>query len=320
MTQGGPAIPVIPVTDRFADGGPALRVAVVSDGRPIEGGPARPVIVVSDGRMTQGNEPVPVVLATGVQSGNVMAGPAIPVVVVSGSLNPTPTYTQKVQALSPIAYWPLAEASGTVIVDESGNGRNGAYKAAGEPLLGQSGIGDGRTAPLFDGTNDYGNLFSASFQGAFNSAEGTLACWCKVSAAGVWTDATERRWVNLRADASNRLYLNKTAINNQVGCTYIAGGTSKGVNFTTSAPLGFFHLALTWSKSADQLKFYVNGAQQGATQTALGTWAGSLAAGNTAAGAGDLVGSNVTSGSLAHVAIWNSALSAAQIATLAVVP
>ncbi len=92
MTQAGPAIPVLPVTDRAADGGPALRVAVVSDGRPTEGGPARPVIVVSDGRPTQGNEPLPVVLATGVQASRVLAGPAIPIVVVSGSLNPSPPF------------------------------------------------------------------------------------------------------------------------------------------------------------------------------------------------------------------------------------
>jgi hypothetical protein len=86
MTQAGPAIPVVQVTDRYADGGPALRVAVVSDGRPVEGGPARPVIVVSDGRPTQGNEPVPVVVATGVQAQRPLAGPAIPIVIVSGSL------------------------------------------------------------------------------------------------------------------------------------------------------------------------------------------------------------------------------------------
>ena len=91
MTQAGPALPVIAVTDRAADGGPALRVAVVSDGRPTEGGPARPVIVVSDGRPTQGNEPLPIVLATGDQATHILAGPAIPVVVVSGSLTPIPS-------------------------------------------------------------------------------------------------------------------------------------------------------------------------------------------------------------------------------------
>jgi lysophospholipase L1-like esterase len=86
VTQAGPAIPVIAVTDRAADGGPALRVAVVSDGRGVEAGDARPVVVVSDGRPTQGNDPLPIVVATGAQASRILAGPAIPVVVVSGSL------------------------------------------------------------------------------------------------------------------------------------------------------------------------------------------------------------------------------------------
>lgn len=228
-------------------------------------------------------------------------------------------YTNKVVALSPIAYWPLAELSGLVIVDASGNGRNGAYKGAGEPLLGQVGIGDGRNAPLFDGTNDYGDIFSASLAGAFSGAEGTVACWVKINAAGVWSDAADRRPINLRVDANNRLNMNKTATLNQVSCTYVAGGTSKGVNFTTAGPLTWFHLAMTWSAGADQLKFYVNGTQQGATQTALGTWAGSLATGVCAIGASDLIGSAEWSGNVAHVAVWASALSAAQVLALATV-
>lgn len=93
MTEAGPAIPVVAVTDRSADAGPALRVAVVSDGRPVEAGPARPVIVVSDGRPTQGNVPMPIIVATGAQAGRILAGPAIPVVVVSGSLSSAPVNT-----------------------------------------------------------------------------------------------------------------------------------------------------------------------------------------------------------------------------------
>lgn len=89
MTQVGHAIPVV-VSNQPPDGGPALRVAVVSDGRPTEGGPARPVYVVTDNRPTQGNTPLPVVLATGAQASNILAGPAMAVVVVSGSLNPAP--------------------------------------------------------------------------------------------------------------------------------------------------------------------------------------------------------------------------------------
>lgn len=85
MTQAGPAIPVL-VSTAAPDAGPALRVAFVSDGRPIEAGPARPVVVVSDGRPTQGNEPVPVVMASGAQASRPLAGPPIPVAIASGFL------------------------------------------------------------------------------------------------------------------------------------------------------------------------------------------------------------------------------------------
>lgn len=316
---GGPAQPVITSTEA-PDSGPARPVAVVSAPLYTLAGAPLKVVEVSDNRARIGGPAMPVVVAGGAQASNPQAGPPIPVYVVSGSLGQT--YTQKVQgtaAANLLAYWPLAEASGTVTTDESGNGRNGAYKAAGEPLLAQTGIGDGRTSALFDGTNDYANIFTASLAAAFNGAEGTVACWVKVNSAGVWSDATDRRSVHLRVDANNRLYMNKTATLNQVACTYVAGGTSKGVNFTTAGPLTWFHLALTWSKSADQLKFYVSGAQQGATQTGLGVWAGTLAAGVCAIGAADLVGSAEWSGNVAHVAVWSTPLSAAQVLALATV-
>jgi hypothetical protein len=103
MTQAGPAIPIVAVTDRYPEGGPALRVQIVSDGRPTEGGPARPVIIVSDGRPTQGNVPMPIIVATGVQATHVLAGPAIPVVLIGGG------------SLSGHAL--LAETGGTLITE-----------------------------------------------------------------------------------------------------------------------------------------------------------------------------------------------------------
>lgn len=320
MTQAGPAIPVLPVTDRSADAGPALRVAVVSDGRVVDAGPARPVIVVTDNRPTQGNEPLPVVLATGIQAGTLMAGPAIPIVVVSGSLASNMAYTNKIKALNPIAYWPFAESSGTVATDESGNGRNGAYKAAGEPLLNQTGIGDGRTAALFDGVDDYANMFTASLQAAFNNQEGTIAQWLKVSAAGVWTDATTRRTLQFQADANNLIRLGRGTVNNQFVGAYTAGGVTKTVVVTTVGPTGWVHWAMSWSKSGDAVKVYMNGVQQGTTQTALGVWAGTLAATTTTIGAASTAGANPWSGLAAHTALWNIALTDPQIATLPVVP
>lgn len=402
MSDGAPAIPVIPATDRPVSAAPALRVIVVSDGRPIQGGPTRPVYVVTDNRPTQGNTPVPVVLATGAQASRVLAGPAIPVVVVSGSLNPAPintvlpvisgtmgtlsatngtwtnspssfayqwkrngvdiggatastyvivtadigttltvavtatnasgstqatsagyapTYTQKIIALAPAVYFPMAEAAGaTVMLDESGNGRNGAYKAAGEPLLGQTGIGDGRTAALFDGTNDFANMFSAALAAAIPGTTGTIICWWQIPVAAAWTDATMRTLFRVSVNASNQAQFSKNTTSNRVDWNFAANAVSKNVAKTSFSPTTWQHAALTWKdlNNGDQMIAYINGVQEGATQTGAGAFIGTIA--NAVAGASNTTPTGPWKGLAAHIAIWPTALSAAQIATLAVVP
>jgi concanavalin A-like lectin/glucanase superfamily protein len=230
--------------------------------------------------------------------------------------DPNLAYTNKVKALSPIVYFPQAEASGTTIVDESGNGRNGTYTGVD---LGQTGIGDGRTCPSYDGTNDYGDIYTAGLAGAFNKDEGTLALWLKVSGAGVWTDATSRRALLLQTDTSNRVSILRSSSNNQLVATYTAGGTQKQVLIATSST-AWLHLAITWSKANDQAIVYFNGTQSGSTQTGLGTWSGSLNSATTLLGAISKTPTQVWSGFLAHAAVWTTPLSAGQIATLAVVP
>lgn len=277
-------------------------------------GPVRNVIVVTSGPMA-GGPPLTVADVTG--QGLPGIGPALPVYVVSGSLTSNLAYTNKVKALSPIAYWPLAESGGTTITDESGNSRNGTYAAV---TLGATGIGDGRTSATFDGATSVGNVFSASFQGAFGSAEGTVSAWCKVSAAGIWTDAAAHRVMRFAVDATNFVTIQKTSANNQLQWQYQAGGTANTRTKATTAPTDWIHVAITWSKAADEVKAYYNGVQEGATMNTLGVWVGSLAATTTCIGTSATAPAAVWSGTLAHVAVWASPLSGAQIATLAVVP
>jgi hypothetical protein len=213
-----------------------------------------------------------------------------------------------------LAYWPLWEPAGTVATDVSGAGRHGAYTAV---ALGQPGIGDGRTAGQFDGVASYANVYSASLAGAFNGAEGTLSGWVKVASVGVWTDGLFRRIVDLDADGNNYLRLMRSSTNNALAINYRAGGISIAPGVNGLSGLGWLHLAVTWSKSGDALKTHLNGVQQGATATGLGTWAGSLAATTTNIGAYQTTPTNVWSGGLAHVALWNAALAAADVAQLA---
>lgn len=225
------------------------------------------------------------------------------------------TYTQKVQALSPIAYWPLNETSGTAITDASGNGRNGTYNG---PTLGQPGIGDGNTAPLFDGVNDAANVYSASLASAFNGAEGTVAVWAKVASSAVWTDATYRAIVRLAVDSNNDIMIYRSTVSNRINCDYRAGGTLNQVAATSLTSTAWLHIALTWSKTSNVLTAYSNGASIG-TQPVTGTWAGSLASTRTLLGSQFAPSTMPWSGYLAHAAIWTTALSSTDIASLATV-
>lgn len=222
-------------------------------------------------------------------------------------------YTNKVLATNPIAYWPMAESSGSVAIDATGNGRNGAYTAV---TLGVQGIGDGRTAASYNGTASFNNIYSASLAAAFSGAEGTIAVWLQYN--GTINDGVTRRIFQLLVDNNNRIQFNKIT-DGRYGFTYAAGGTNKTIasGLITSA---YTYWVLTWSASGDAAKAYVNGVQFGATQTGLGIWAGALSSTQTILMAGSTAPIELTNGFIAHAAVWSTALSGAQIASLAAVP
>lgn len=221
-------------------------------------------------------------------------------------------YTNKVKALRPIAYWPLAEPAGAVVVDASGNGRNGTYTSV---TLGAIGIGDGRTAATFNGTTSLANVFSTSLQSAMSFTEGSVTAWFKVSGSGVYTDATARRIIHLRNTANTEfISLARTTTNNQfeLRINGNGGATQQIVNLTTSA-LGWVMLGFTWSATGSQCVGYINGVQAG-TAGAPVAWGAAM----TAAWISSVNGAaQIWSGTIAHVALWNTALSSSNMVQLA---
>ncbi len=213
-----------------------------------------------------------------------------------------------------LAYWPLWDVTGTAIPDISGKARNGT--ATGFDLL-YPGIGDGRSCPNLDGVNDLGNVYSAGLAGDFNGAEGSLMAWFKVSGSGVWTDGIQRQIARFAVDANNRATILKSSSNNVLSYQYIAGGVASAPLATSISSLVWNCMLLTWSKSADQVKGFLNGVQVDTTKTGLGVFAGTLVSSGASIGSssGSAAG-NVWSGTLAHVALWSIALTAAQVAYL----
>ena len=217
-----------------------------------------------------------------------------------------------------IGYWPLQETSGTAADDVSVTNANGTY--SGSFSLNQPGIGDGSRSVFLTDAAGRVSLATplASLDAVMNKTLGTLFCWGKIINVAEWSTGNARRLVNLGADASNRILLARSTTNNLLTADYRAGGVVLSRTIT-SGSLDWFSIGLTWNKAADQAIAYYNGAQAGAILTGLGVWAGALASSFSAIGDISSAGTgNCWSDSEAHVALWKTALTAAEMARIGV--
>lgn len=111
-----------------------------------------------------------------------------------------------------LAYWPLtpttwAEGDGGV-QDVSGNTRHATNNGATPNAANGPGT-TMETAPVFDATNDYIDVFSASLDAAFNPKSFTLVMWTKSS------DATFRMAMNFRQAAAEMFYVYRAGVSYQ---------------------------------------------------------------------------------------------------------
>ena len=210
-----------------------------------------------------------------------------------------------------LTLWPLTETSGSVAYDISGNARHGTHSG---PTLASISGPDGQPAPYFDGVNDYTNIYSTSLRDAFNGAEGSCIVWAKIPTA-VWTDATKRVMLELRADDDNRVSLFKATTSNRLQAFYEAGNVLENVLLSSITTTDWFFLGLTWSATADEASLYSSIAATN-TKTVLGTWVGNFGATTTIIGATNNTPSFPFKGYLSNVALWDVALTASQMAAL----
>lgn len=226
-------------------------------------------------------------------------------------------YRDKVLGYGPIAYWMLAEGAGAAAIDQVNSpAQDGTHVGV---TLGQPGIGEpcGTTSPFYDGANDYTDIYSLTFNGVFDGAEGTALIWLKILNAGVWTDGIIRVLLSLTVDGANTIALFKDGANNTLVLRYWAGGVNRQITINPISSVNWLVLGLTWSATADELRGFLGGVQQGPPLGGLGVWAGPLHNNFTVVGAGSTVPANVTHGYLAHCAIWDSPLVPAIMGDLA---
>jgi hypothetical protein len=228
-------------------------------------------------------------------------------------LFPGKTYAAKVKALGPIAYWPMWEASGLTAYDISGYSRHGVYQGV-DPV--QSGIGDGKTCPYFDGANDYCNVYTASLAAILPAAEGTLHLWIRVFNAGVWTNGLEQRFATFVTATGDYIILRKSGNNNQLDWLYKAGGVAKIVSAIGITSVGWLPVGITVSATVTEMRAYLNGVQTGLTQGGFGAWGGALLANTAAFGASNTTPLLPWNGYVAHGVFFPRALSADEMLSL----
>lgn len=211
-----------------------------------------------------------------------------------------------------IQYLILNQTSGSTAVDSSPEGNDGTYSGA---TLANATGPDGRPVPLFDGVNDHVNVYSAGFDSDWNGQEFTVSLWGKVLNAAVWTDGTIKLMINLHVDADNKFFILKSNVSNEITVQYTASAVDKIINISIST-INWFNIIVTVSLASDEMKIFLNGIQQGATITTLGTWIGNLDSSNTVLAAFNTAGIFSWSGWLANIPIWNKTVSAPSIPNL----
>lgn len=213
------------------------------------------------------------------------------------------TYRDAVLMDGAIGYWKLEETSGTSAASEVG-GYTGTI--TGGVTLNQGGIAGGK-AMRFNGTNGYitmGDVAAFEFTGTF-----TLEAWVRISTLG--------NFILSKSLSSTAGYF--LGVTGSGAFQFFAATGAAAQIFSTTTPLAYndgrlHHVVGTWdgTTNANGVKLYVDGVRVVQTTAGAGTPAQNAAP--FLIGAWDTTPALFFGGVIDDVAIYSSALTAAQIA------
>jgi hypothetical protein len=200
---------------------------------------------------------------------------------------------------SPVGTWTLDEGSGTVAHDTSGGGHDLTLTGGPSWVPGESG-----TALHFDGSSQYGQTSGPVLDTAGNFS---VAAWVKLDSTGHFATA-----VSQDGNGASAFFLQYSTADNRWAFSTVGG---RALSDTPPVTGQWYHLVGVHDASKGTYTLYVNGKPQAKV---LGQCLGDPSSGPLAVGRG-LYGGSKTDffpGTIDQVHMWNSALSAADVAQL----
>ena len=236
---------------------------------------------------------------------------------------------KKIRSSDLMAYWPLNEESGTVVLDVGPNGEN-ATSASLVRIPSTRGFAapDGGRCAEFATTGSMIDIYG-TFSATIAVAEGTLMAWVAMPSTAL-NSTTKQQIVILAADTANAIGIDFDTTANRFSGDYFAGAAEATYSTTfgklvyndywaAGRPL-WHHLALVYSKAAaatvGSVVLYVDSVASTACAT-LGVWTGAFASTACSIGSTNPVTKTAGfTGHIAHVAWWKAPLTSAEVEEL----
>ena len=215
------------------------------------------------------------------------------------------TYRQAVVNTGPVGYWRMGEASGTNAVDQMG-ANNGTY--VGTPTLGAAGalVGDSNTAVTFDGLSQY---VTVPYNAALTTLVNSMAAWVTILGG----TGTNRYLLSNRGTFPNSGSIIQVGTNNILTHQFIVAGTWGNVYAPSTVTIGTTYFVVS-TFDGTTARLYINGSTVGTPVATAGAQnLGTAFRIGTGDNGGPAYYANAT---IDEPAIWNRALSAAEIAML----
>jgi hypothetical protein len=218
-----------------------------------------------------------------------------------------------IEGLGPALYWRLNETSGTTAADSSGNGNTGTYSAG--VTLGQTGLlyGDAATSAQF--TNASTSRVTAASYAPF--AVGSKRTFVGVANRSTSTDI-DTIFGGVLAASAGAPFLR--LVSGAQDVAWFANGNTASVTWSAAWPgnAQIVVWALTYDDSTGTAELFVNGVSKGQRTLSAGNRYNGAASDFFQVGAwGTGAGTSAFNGYQQEVAVFESILTAAQIATIA---